>query len=102
MIYKYSILQLSDTDDSILSKLFMPYDLIAEKFDINDYKIVYEGEINEDTEYTNPIFILEKLFEIFNVRHPKDFHGHSLSTSDIIKLDNDIWYCDSIGWKKIN
>lgn len=99
MVHKYSILQLNDTDDSIVrSKMFMPYDLIKDKFNICDYDNVYEGTIEGD----NDIVMLEELFEIFNIRHPEDFHGHSLSTSDLVKLDDSIWYCDSFGWKAIN
>lgn len=33
---------------------------------------------------------------------PEDFHGHSLSVSDIIEtLDGALWFCDSIGWKRV-
>lgn len=98
MVHKYSILQLTNFDDSIIrSKMYMPYDLIKDKFNIWDYDKVYEGTVEGDKD----IEMLEELFEIFNIRHPEDFHGHSLSTSDIVKLDDIFWYCDSIGWKKV-
>ena len=49
--------------------------------------------------------ILEELFRIFNIDHPADFKGHSLSVSDIVILDiNDktsSWYCDDTGWTEI-
>lgn len=29
---------------------------------------------------------------------PPDFKGHSLSVSDIVRLDSRLYYCDSVGW----
>lgn len=75
-------------------------DYVNEKLggvDFNEYKQTYEGEIDGD----DTIQILEKLFEIFNINHPKDFRGHSLSVSDIVILDGAKYYCDSMGWEKI-
>ena len=64
----------------------------------NEYQKVYEGEIEGgNSEY----FILEDLFSIFNVNHPEDFKGHSLSVSDVVELDGKLWYCDSYCWHKI-
>lgn len=71
-----------------------------EKFNIDDYKKVYAGEIEQEN-------CLERLFEIFNLDHPTDFRGHSLSVSDVIaikKEGNDYYYwyyCDSFGWEEI-
>ena len=61
---------------------------------MNDYSLVYEGEIEEGKG-------LEDIFYMFNVNHPEDFKGHSLSVSDIVKLGNKLYYCNSIGWKEI-
>jgi DNA repair protein RadC len=48
---------------------------------------------------------LEYLYKIFNIDHPADFKGHSLSVSDIVALkQNDIisyHYCDRIGFKEL-
>jgi hypothetical protein len=38
---------------------------------------------------------------MFNLEHPKDFRGHSLSVSDIVQMEDEFYYCDSFGWKKI-
>ena len=48
---------------------------------------------------------LEKLYEKFNINHPADFRGHSLSVSDIVALKRDgvvsCHYCDSVGFKEV-
>lgn len=49
--------------------------------------------------------ILEKLNEQFNLDHPDDFTGHSLSVSDIIALNQGgavtYHYCDSFGFAEV-
>lgn len=66
------------------------------------YNNVYEGEILEDLTNTE---LLEKIFYIFNMKRPNDFHGHSLSVGDIIVLHEDdykrAYICDIFGWNKI-
>ena len=96
MKHKFSIYQLQDTNP----KAFMWLDFVNENLggvDFNEYNKVYEGEITGD----NTNVMLENLFEIFNLRHPEDFLGHSLSTSDIVVLDDVKYYCDSFGWQII-
>ena len=75
---------------------FMGYDYaIKHGLSMNkDYSLVYEGEIEEGKG-------LEDIFYMFNVNRPEDFKGHSLSVSDIVKLGNKLYYCNSIGWKRI-
>ena len=65
-----------------------------------EYKTVYSGTIEEEDLNKNQI--LENIFIKFNISHPKDFKGHSLSMSDIVILDNEAYLCDMIGWKKVN
>jgi DNA repair protein RadC len=67
---------------------------------------------NYDLIYTSPLtdfngdknHVLNKLYEQFNINHPTDFRGHSLSVSDIIALKiNGIvssYYVDSFGFKE--
>ena len=64
-----------------------------------DYKEVYSGDVVPD-EY-GPTHTLEDLFQTFNINHPADFKGHSLSVSDVVELDGRYWYCDSVGWLDI-
>ena len=48
---------------------------------------------------------LEELFIQFNVNHPADFKGHSLSVSDVIALkrqgQTDVFFVDSFGFKEL-
>lgn len=61
-----------------------------------EYKLIYETEYPEMDVYV----LLHKIFEDFNLNHPKNFTGRSLSVSDILKINQDIYFCDSFGWKK--
>ena len=45
---------------------------------------------------------LDDIFYIFNMSHPSDFKGHSLSVSDVVRCDDKYWYCDSFGWKELD
>lgn len=78
---------------------FMAYDWIKE-FDFSIYDKVFEGVVPRDC-------TLDGIYEIFNIAHPSDYIGHSLSVSDIvqiIELDNEeegFYYCDLFGWKKL-
>ena len=67
-------------------------------FNINDYECVFETEKN-DTEN------LEDIYSIFNgvgnVSWARDFMGRSMSVSDIVELNGNFFYCDTIGWQKL-
>ena len=74
------------------------------KVDLGDYVPVWtdvcdEGQDESDAE------ICEKLFEKFNVAHPQNFAGHSMSVSDVVMIQDgkarSYYYCDSVGFKKI-
>ena len=67
------------------------------KVEKKNYDIVYEFELESSCELR-----LDDIYEIFNIHRPEDFHGHSLSVSDVIETDDGFYYCDSIGWKKLN
>ena len=96
---KYTILQLDSYNQYVMKdeKLFVSWDILNKysKFDISQYKKVYEGEV---TEMTDLFHILESIFEKFNHRHPSDFYGHSLSVSDVVNVDGINYYCDIYGW----
>ena len=98
---KYTILQLNTHNPDVVKdrKLFIPWRLLNRysKFDISQYKKVYEDEVQEEK---NILHTLESIFEKFNLLHPSDFHGHSLSVSDVVVLDGVNYYCDSYGWVK--
>lgn len=64
---------------------------------ISNYNKVYEFDLQSVREIT-----LEDIYELFNISKPDDFQGHSLSTSDVVRYKDEFWYCDSIGWKKLD
>ena len=68
--------------------------------DHDNYELIYTAPL---TNYNgNQNHTLNKLYEQFNINHPTDFKGHSLSVSDIIALKvNDrisFHYVDSFGF----
>jgi hypothetical protein len=88
----YAIYQIGKIE--VLYK-FRDYD--SKKFDFKDYVKVYEGHLdNLAVDHA-----LSVLWRTFNLEHPADYQGHSLSMSDIILLDSKYYYCQSIGWKEI-
>ena len=105
---KYEIYQLNMNIESVKNshKLFERWDWLNKYdggFNFNEYKKVYEGDIDTDVvpgpqSHTD---ILEHLFNTFNMFHPADFHGHSLSVSDVVVLEGIVYYCDSFGWKEV-
>jgi hypothetical protein len=95
---KYLIYQLKDMRECAYG--FMKWDFAATHgFDLYDYEVVYEGELLAPV--SNELSALENLFEIFNMNHPSDFKGHSLSVSDVVCINDRYFYCDSFGWTEI-
>ena len=64
---------------------------------LDNYDMVYKFEMQSAEEWR-----LDDLYDIFNRSRPADFKGHSMSASDVIQIDNEFWYCDDIGWKKLD
>ena len=62
------------------------------------YNEVYSGDIEPKTDV---MATLEELYVIFNMRHPSDFKGHSLSVSDVVYLDGKYYFCDILGFKEL-
>lgn len=64
----------------------------------DNYQKVYEGTLE-------PGMTLNGLWETFNLNHPEDFTGHSLSMSDIVVLKQDgaetAHYVDTIGYADV-
>ena len=63
----------------------------------NNYDVVFDGELE-----TND---LESIYTKFNLNHPSDFKGHSLSISDVVELydesSSEFHYVDQFGFKAI-
>ena len=61
------------------------------------YNLVYEYE--DDKPSKSHISFLESvIWNKFNIDKPADFIGHSLSVSDIVSINDELFYCDSYGW----
>ena len=95
----YGIYQLDG--DSGDAYRFMDYDFVREHgMEIKgaDYQFLY-GDVLQDQETLN------SLFHKFNENRPDDFHGHSLSVSDVIviRLDGEVkaHYVDGVGFKEL-
>lgn len=67
--------------------------------DLDRYHCVYTGKIAADGKDIKSV--LEELFEIFNINHPEDFMGYSLSVSDIVMLGEKYYYCCNMGWTEV-
>ena len=90
-----------NTDRDKNNNKFMSYDWIKE-FDFSIYDEVWSGDPQREWN------TLEDIYEIFNLYHPEDFRGHSLSTSDIVqvigksdKIEDGFYFCDNLGWEKL-
>lgn len=70
----------------------------------DNYTLLYVGELSELQKETQGA-TLEAIFEKFNLDHPEDFRGHSLSVSDIVVLhqngQNTAHFVDSFGYTEI-
>ena len=94
----FSIYQLKGGDET-RNLRFEPYDrLQAAGLCVNP--------ANYEHTYTAPLekgMTLENIYERFNIDHPADFKGHSLSVSDIVVLHQNgqdtAHYVDSIGYR---
>lgn len=98
---QFSIYQLKQSD--VLHGIrFESFDYLQKngiKCDIHNYALVYSGHMR-------PNETLEGLFHKFNIEHPEDFKGHSLSVSDVIVIKElgkiAAYYVDSFGFKQLD
>ena len=69
-----------------------------------NYNLVYVGELSELQGRTQSA-TLETVYAKFNINHPADYKGHSLSVSDIVVLHEDgknsAHFVDSFGFTKL-
>lgn len=70
----------------------------GENIDSSIYDKVYEGEVDCAN--------LEEVFALFNLNHPADFTGHSLSVSDVVEVIgaddcSTFHYCDTFGFGEV-
>ena len=96
----FSIYQLKRGDET-RGLRFEPYDRLqatGHAVDRANYELIYTAPLAPDTS-------LEDIYTRFNIDHPADFKGHSLSVSDIVVLHRDgrdaAHYVDSIGYREV-
>ena len=70
----------------------------VKEVDLKKYNRVYIGQIKIADSAESA---LDKLFTIFNIDHPVDFTGRSLSVSDVVLLGGQYYYCCTRGWKVV-
>ena len=80
---------------------FEPYERLQAAgltVDRANYDLVYTAPLNQNTS-------LEDIYRTFNIDHPKDFKGHSLSVSDVVVLHQNgqdtAHYVDSFGFTQV-
>ena len=101
----YAIYQLK-RDDATTDIRFMNSDYLKSKGiepQYENYALIYTGALAGDSSQLEK---LENLYRIFNIEHPQDFTGHSLSISDIVALKQSgvvsYHYVDSVGYKELH
>lgn len=104
----FSIYQLKDSAELVDyrfegMKWITSRGLSVERDNRDNYELIYTAPLADYDSGKN--HTLNKLFEQFNLNHPSDFKGHSLSVSDIIalKVDGTVssHYVDSFGFKEL-
>lgn len=97
----YAILQLRHEDET-QDERFESYSNLrraGKEPDIDHYEVIYAAPL---LPYTDQNVMLEQIYEKFNVDRPEDFHGHSLSVSDVVMLWQNgtvsAYYVDSVGF----
>lgn len=100
----YTIYQIKDIENC--NYIFRGYD--SAKFNLDDYYEVYHGRMSNSIS-KDATDLLEDIFRYFNRVTDADverlnrigFVGHSLSCSDLVRLDGKLYYCDTCGWTLI-
>ena len=96
----FSIYQIKGGDET-RDLRFEPYDRLQAAGNVVDranYELVYSAPLAPETS-------LEDIYTRFNIDHPKDFKGHSLSVSDVVVLHQNgqdtAHYVDSVGFRQV-
>lgn len=112
IVYYYQIWQMELETKKPKGKPFLGYDMMRKfGYDIypDDYELVYSGNVSDklmpEIENMSDEQILDRLFYIFNLEHPEDYRGRSMSVSDIIVLNRNgikkAYYVDGIGFRDV-
>lgn len=93
-----------NTDRDMNRIAFMSYEHLnrfqgSQDIDCKVYDKVYEGELDCKN--------LEEIYRKFNLDHPKDYVGRSLSVSDLVEVKDintiapGFYFCDDFGFKEV-
>ena len=100
----YEIYQLKDGDIN-RDRRFVSIDSLMEqgmKPEFDRYDLVYKGDFAEFEQQGGTIGKqLEAVYRKFNLEHPEDFKGHSLSVSDVVVAKGKPYYVDTFGFKEL-
>ena len=97
---RFEIYQLADTEQT-REAMFLTLQALQNRgmsVERSNYEMVYSGELKRGE-------TLEDIYQTFNIHHPSDFMGHSLSVSDVVVLtragESRAYYCDEVGFPEI-
>lgn len=94
----YELYQLKDTLEC-RDLMFLSFDRLSRlgvPVRESHYNKVYSGTLKSGED-------LDSIYERFNLYHPDDFRGHSLSVSDVHKDNCDqAYYVDSFGFRQVS
>lgn len=98
----YKLYQIKDRDEYHFVE-FQPYSFLKEYgVTQEDYELVYEGPLSEIP--GSGTQRLDALYEKFNLYHPEDYTGHSLSVSDVIVIteqgEEKAFFVDTFGFQE--
>lgn len=93
----FTIYQLKTIEDNH-HRRFLSYAALekqGEQPNIENYEKIYSAKMDQ-------LATLENIYQEFNINHPEDFKGHSLSMSDIIAIESrgaySAYYIDTFGF----
>lgn len=100
----YAIMQLKEGEETRPMR-FLSYEALQRSGNqpkIDRYELVYVAPL---LPYKDQNTLLDEIYEKFNIAHPADFYGYSLSVSDLVAIRANgqvsCHYVDSIGFKEL-
>ena len=100
-IPRFSLYQIERDDVNARNLSFLSYGELSSQgkpLDGRNYSCVYSGLLP-------PGETLDSIYERFNLRHPADFRGRSLSVSDVVVLhqngQDQAFYVDAFGFRQV-
>ena len=92
------IYQLKDTVRDIAFVGLAELEAMGWNVEAENYRQVYEYQTDKPAD-------LDQIYEEFNINHPSDFEGHSLSVSDLVIIDDGdkkkAFFVDSFGFTEV-